>query len=271
MPAPIPFEKSRWPLIGVVHLGALPGSPLWAGSMSAVLDAAYLDAEAYAAGGFDGFIVENYGDLPFAPGAVPPATVAALATIATRLRDRYPEIPLGINVLRNDAISAISIARAVGARFIRTNVLVGAMVTDQGILEGRAWDLALLRRQLDAQDIAVWADIMVKHAAPLGDQTLEAQADDAFKRGGAAVLVLSGRATGAEAEPNDFRRVRDVEPEAPMVIGSGLTLANLARFRDVADGAIVASSLYGPGGRIDVTKVSALASAVRASAVRANA
>lgn len=260
---PPPFQQSRWPLVGVVHLAPLPGSPMWGGSMATVLDLACRDAEAYASGGFDGFVVENYGDRPFAPGQVPPATVAALTAVATRLRDRYPEIPIGINVLRNDAASALSIAKAVGARFIRINVLVGAMITDQGIVEGRAWDLALLSRQLDAGDVAIWADVMVKHASPLGDQTLEGQADDAYKRGGASALVLSGRATGAEADDADFRRVGGILPGAPLVIGSGLTSANVERFRHVADGAIVASSLYGEGGRIDAAKVRELATAVR--------
>lgn len=264
-PLPGPFGHSRWPLVGVVHLAPLPGSPQWGGSMEAVLDRAFRDADAYASGGFDGFIVENYGDRPFAPGAVPSATVAALTAVAARLRDRYPEIPMGINVLRNDAMAALGIARAVGAAFIRVNILVGAMITDQGIIEGRAWDLALLSRQLLAGDIAIWADIMVKHAAVLGDQTLEGQADDAFRRGGAAVLVLSGRATGTEADDADFRRVRAILPRAPLVVGSGLSAANFHRFRDVADGAIVASSLYGDDGRIDAAKVAALAAAVRAS------
>lgn len=263
--APPPFQTSRWPLIGVVHLLPLPGSPAWGGTMAGVHDTACHDAEAYVAGGFDGLVVENYGDRPFAPGPVPPATIAALTAAAARLRDRFPDVPLGINVLRNDGAAALSIAKAVGAQFIRINVLVGAMITDQGVIEGRAWDLALLGRLLDAADIAIWADVMVKHAAPLGDQSLEGQADDAFRRGGAAALVLSGRATGSEADPGDFLRARAMVPQAPLVIGSGLSAANFHRFRDAADGAIVASSLYGEGGRIDPAKVAALATAVRAN------
>jgi membrane complex biogenesis BtpA family protein len=269
MGIPAPFT-SPFPLIGVVHLLPLPGAPAWGGSMRDVLDAAFRDAEAYLGGGFDGLIVENYGDRPFAPGTVPPATIASLCAVAARLRDRHPGVPLGINVLRNDAAGALAVAKAVGAQFIRVNVLVGAMIADQGVIEGAAWDLALVRRQLGAQDVAVWADVMVKHAVPLGDQTLEAQADDAFRRGGAAVLVLSGTATGAEADGEDFRRVRAVLPEAPLLVGSGLSLRNLSRFRDVSDGAIVASALYGEGGRIAEDKVRALAGA-RATLVAENA
>jgi membrane complex biogenesis BtpA family protein len=269
MPMLPTFEDRTWPLIGVVHLAPLPGSPRWEGSMHAVVDRALVDAEAYVAGGFDGFIVENYGDRPFAPGAVPAATVAAMAAIAARLRDCFPDIHMGINVLRNDGLSALSIAKAVGAHFVRINVLVGAMITDQGVLEGHAWDLALLSRQLEAGDIALWADVMVKHAAPLGDQTLEGQADDAFKRGGAAALVLSGRATGTEADATDFVRLRAMLPEAPLIVGSGLSARNFDRFRAVADGAIVASALYGPDGRIDKAKVADLTKIRDGAAARA--
>jgi len=261
MPVPYPFK--RWPLVGVVHLAPLPGSPAWGGSMNAVLEQALRDAEAYANGHFDGLIVENYGDRPFTPGTVAAPTVAALTAVAVRLRDRFPELPLGINVLRNDAGSALAIAKAVGASFIRINVLVGAMIADQGILEGRAWDLALLKRQLEAADVSIWADVMVKHAAPLGDQTLEGQADDASKRGGAGALILSGRATGAEADPSDFQRVRDILPDAPLLVGSGLSARNFDRYRAVADGAIVASALYGDDGRIAATKARELATLAR--------
>ncbi|MBM3266868.1 MAG: BtpA/SgcQ family protein [Candidatus Sericytochromatia bacterium] len=269
MPTLAPFT-APFPLIGVVHLLPLPGSPAWGGSLERVLTAAYRDAEAYVAGGFDGCIVENYGDRPFAPGAVGPATVAALTAVAARLRDRFPDFPLGINVLRNDAQAALAVAKAVGASFVRVNVLVGAMITDQGVIEGRAWDLALLRRQLAAEDVALWADVMVKHAAPLGDQTLEGQADDAFKRAGATALVLSGRATGAEADAADFRRVRGAVPAAPLVVGSGLTISNLERFAAVADSAIAATALYGEDERISAQKVREFAAA-RANCVRANA
>lgn len=248
--------------MGVLHLSALPGSPGWGGDLEAVRRDALADAQAYAEGGFDALIVENYGDRPFAPGAVPPATVAALTAIALEVRTRFPELPLGVNVLRNDARSALSIASVVGASFIRVNVLVGAMVTDQGVLEGQAWDLALERRLL-ATDVAVWADVMVKHAAPLGAQSLEDQAADAFLRAGASAIVLSGSGTGQPADPQDFVRVRRRLPSAPLVVGSGLREETLSQFAQVADAAIVATALQAPSGRVDVARVRSFASKVR--------
>lgn len=252
MPDPLPFPW--WPLVGVVHLLPLPGSPQWAGNLQDVRDSALWDAEAYVKGGMTGLIVENYGDRPFAPACAPPATVAAMTAMALGIKEAFPDLVLGINVLRNDVASALAIATTVDAGFVRVNVLVGAMVADQGIIQGQAWEIAHLRRQLGT-GTRLWADVMVKHAAPLGSQTLEDQASDAFLRAGADVLVLSGRATGSPANPEDFRRVRRAVPKAPLVIGSGLTRESLNAFRAVADGAIVASTLKGKDGRVEIERV----------------
>ncbi|MBI6546184.1 MAG: BtpA/SgcQ family protein [Cyanobacteria bacterium NC_groundwater_1444_Ag_S-0.65um_54_12] len=255
MDVPPPFTgASCWPLIGVIHLDPLPGSPNWGGSLNAVRELALRDAEAYAAGGFDAVIVENYGDRPFLPGQVPPATIAALTLLAAQIRGAFPELLLGINVLRNDVVAALSIAAAVEAAFVRANVLVSAMVTDQGVIEGKAWEIAHLRRQLGGK-IALWADVLVKHAVPLGEQDITDQASDAFQRAGAAALILSGRATGAPADPAAFTRVRTCLPAAPLLVGSGLSAANLADFLAVANGAIVATSLLDGAQRVDPEKV----------------
>src|SRR5437764_8017935 len=124
-------------IVGMVHLLPLPGSPRWAGSLEEVLRRAVEDARALAEGGVDGVMVENFGDTPFYPEQVPPETVAAM-TRAARAVVEAVGVPVGVNVLRNDAAAALGIAVAVGARFIRVNVHTGAMWTDQGLLQGRA-------------------------------------------------------------------------------------------------------------------------------------
>lgn len=241
-----------WPLIGVVHLSPLPGSPRWGGDLQAVRDEALRAAAAYRAGGLDALIIENYGDVPFTGGAVPAATVAAMAVLIEAIKGEFgPEV--GVNVLRNDGVSALSLASATGARFVRINVLVGAMVTDQGLLEGDAWSVQRARREL-APDCRIWADVMVKHAVPVGAPRLEDLADDTYHRAMADALILSGRATGAPADPGDFRAVARKLPEAPLVVGSGLTLESLPETMQVAHGAIVATSLK-TDGRVDPDKV----------------
>ena len=121
----------------MVHLLPLPGAPDWDGSMERVLAAAVQDATALAEGGVDGIMVENYGDAPFLPGPVPAHTIAALTNAVLEVR-RAVRLPVGVNVLRNDAAAAIGICAATGASFVRINVHTGAMLTDQGWIEGAA-------------------------------------------------------------------------------------------------------------------------------------
>lgn len=232
------------PILGMIHLAALPGSPR-GGSLDEALALARRDAEALTGAGVDGLIVENFGDAPFAKERVSATTIAAMAVIGRELR-RDHNVPLGINVLRNDAESALAIAEVVGADFIRVNVHVGAVVADQGILEGRARETLLLRKALGSS-VRIFADVRVKHARPLGGDAgvegLLQEARDAAGRGGADALILSGRATGAETDPDEVRRVKQALPETPLLVGSGVTAENLERFWPWADGMIVGSAL----------------------------
>src|SRR2546429_1501958 len=115
------------PIFGMVHLEALPGAPLFRGSIGVVIEAAMADAKALADGGCDGIVFENFGDRPFHKH-VSAETIAAMTRVIADVR---PKLPFGVNVLRNDARAAIAIAAATGAQFIRINVHVGAMATDQ--------------------------------------------------------------------------------------------------------------------------------------------
>jgi hypothetical protein len=160
--------------------------------------------------------------------------------VAHRLAPRRG-VPVGVNVLRNDARAAIGIAAATGAEFVRVNVHVGAMVTDQGILSGKAHETLRYRASLRS-DTAVFADVMVKHAHPLGPVDSETLAVDTFHRGGAAALVLSGTRTGLPVDLEEARKVREAVPEAPLLVGSGLTSESLGALAGLFDGAIVGSA-----------------------------
>jgi membrane complex biogenesis BtpA family protein len=213
--------------------------------MQQVLDRAVRDAQALAAGGVDGIIVENYGDAPFYPDAVPPATVAAL-TLAVADVQAAVALPIGVNVLRNDAAAALSIAVVTGAQFIRVNVHTGAMLTDQGWLTGKAFETLRLRAALSPA-VAIYADVLVKHAVPPAGLTIEDAARDTFLRGGADALIVSGAATGAPTDVEDARRVRRAVPDAPLWVGSGVTTQNAVALLDVADGIIVGSAFQQDG------------------------
>ena len=226
---------SRRAVFGMVHLHALPGSPLHI-SMDTVIAAALADARAIRDGGCDGFVIENYGDRPFTRGRVEAETVAALTRVIVELV-REVQLPFGVNVLRNDALSALAVAAATGAAFIRVNVHTGAMVTDQGVIEGDAYT-TLRKRAALAPDVLLFADYLVKHATPLG----EVSPKDLRHRGLADALIVSGAETGAAADPARLRSLREAMPDAPLLLGSGLTPENAAQFAE-ADAAIVGTSL----------------------------
>src|SRR5262249_13825235 len=146
-------------LIGVVHLPPLPGSPRFGGDLARVVDSAARDARALADAGFDAIVIENFVDAPFSPTSVGPVTVAAMTACAVAARAAAPRLRLGINVLRNDAESAVGIAVGAGGDFVRINVHVGARVTDQGIVEGRADRTLRLRRALGCEHVLLLCDV----------------------------------------------------------------------------------------------------------------
>lgn len=233
---------SKRPLVGMVHLAALPGSLAYAGDgMDSILLRAIDDVTALEAGGADAIMVENFFDAPFAKEHVPPHTIAAMTRAVMSIRD-ITTLPLGVNVLRNDARSAIAIAHICGAQFVRVNVWVGAAVTDQGIIEGAARKAILYRKELGA-DVAIWADVCVKHAVQLGTNSLEEAAKDAVLRGLADALIVSGASTGSLTSTSDVERVKTCLPDTPLLVGSGFDVSTAADLLRFADGAIVGTSL----------------------------
>jgi hypothetical protein len=208
-------------------------------------------------------VVENFGDVPFTKDAVPPETIAAMAAAGQAVRAAV-KLPLGFNVLRNDPHAALALCAACGGSFIRVNVHTGAMVTDQGVIEGRAFE-TLRRRQTLALGVRILADVLVKHAAPLAPLTIEIAARDTLERGLADGLIVSGTGTGVATDLRDVERVRAACPGAPIFIGSGTTADNAREYLRFANGVIVGTSLKKPGGvrqPVDERRVATLAKAM---------
>lgn len=243
MPA-LRFDGAR-KLIGVVHLLPLPGSPGWRGDMKSIVRAAVADSKAFEAGGADALIIENFGDLPFSKHQVPPETAAAMAVAGAAVREAV-RLPIGFNVLRNDAHTAVALCATCGGSFIRVNVHSGAMITDQGVIEGQAFETMRLIESL-APGTAVFADVLVKHAVPLGALSIEIAARDTVERGLASAVVVSGTGTGEQTDPGDVQRVRAACPHTPILLGSGVTAANIAAYLDTANGFIVGTSVKRAG------------------------
>ena len=253
-------------VIGVVHLLPLPGAPGWAGDFDAVLDRAKADLAALAEGGVDAAVIENFGDAPFRAEAVEPETIAAMARVVTELRP-LTAVPLGVNVLRNDAAAALAIASVCAGpdSFIRVNVHSGAMLTDQGLITGRADRTIRRRRELGAA-VAILADVLVKHAVPLGPLTIEDAARDAVERGFADALIVTGVGTGHATDLADVRRVRAALPDVTILVGSGVDERNVRETFALADGAIIGTAFKSGGATtnpVDVERVRRLVAAAK--------
>lgn len=229
------------PVIGVVHLAPLPTSPRWKGKLKEVIARAEQEATALSAGGVDGIIIENFFDAPFTKDCVDPAVVSAMTLIVDRLKGMVM-LPIGINVLRNDARSAMAIATCTEVDFIRVNVLTGIMATDQGLIEGKAHELLRYRRELGSQ-VAILADVLVKHARPLGTPNLTTAVQDTIQRGLADGVILSGWATGSPPTLEDLELASAAAGDTPVFIGSGANWENISQLMQAADGVIVSSSL----------------------------
>ncbi|MBK6460020.1 MAG: BtpA/SgcQ family protein [Myxococcales bacterium] len=260
-------------LVGVIHLAALPGSPGASRPLRDIVAECVQSARVLAAEGFDLCMVENYGDVPFFRGAVPPVTTAAMTLCAAAVRDAAPGLPLGVNVLRNDALTALSIAHVVGAACVRVNVLTGARVTDQGVIEGAAAELLRARASLGAGGVAIWADVDVKHSSALAPQTLAQETSDLVVRALADAVLVTGPGTGLAADTAKLREVSlatraSARPgvRVPVLVASGATVASLPTLAEHADGVIVGSALRADGhagGPIDAGAAATFAAAFR--------
>ena len=259
------------PVIGMIHLPALPGSPhcdmsggfekAWSRIQSSVV----ADAKALAAGGVDGIMIENFGDVPFFPGTNPPQVLSLMTSIAAMIRVETGK-RIGINVLRNDGNSALAIALAAGAGFVRVNVLSGARVTDQGVIQGAAHEIMRYRQQIGAGHIAVLADVQVKHSTPLGAQAPLAQdVDDLCKRAVADGVIVSGSGTGKAVDLESLRATKAAAGDHPVLVGSGAAIDNIDAICRHADGLIVGTAFKRGGSvaaPVEVSRVAAFMSAV---------
>lgn len=231
-------------IIGVIHLLPLPGTPCSRHTFQEVMERAVFDARALKSGGVEMAILENFGDAPFVRGSVEPHIVSMMTVIAVQIRELGME--LGINVLRNDAKAALAIACAVGAKLIRINVHTGAAWTDQGLIQGDAYQTLLYKNRL-ATDVAIAADVMVKHATPAGTRSLLDAAKDTIYRGRVDHLIVTGTATGATVDIVDLQQLRFDLPGASIWVGSGLNLNNVRQVMTYADGAIVGTHFHEDG------------------------
>jgi membrane complex biogenesis BtpA family protein len=228
------------PLIGMLHVEALPGSPQARRSIDAIIAQAVADATVYREGGFHGLLVENMHDRPYLRSDVGPETVAAMAVIGHEVRRVVP-LPLGVQVLAAANHAALAVAVACGAAFVRAEGFVFAHVADEGLIEADAGPLLRHRTRINAGHVRLFADIKKKHSAHAMTADVDlaetARAAEFFLADG---VIVTGAATGREAAKADVDAVA-AAVGIPTLVGSGLDADNLSRFAS-ADGFIVGSA-----------------------------
>ena len=228
-------------IYGVVHLKSLPGSPGNYLHLDEIIELAQEDVNNLIFGGVDGIIIENFGDTPFVKDDISKRTLASFTTVVENIEyDR--DIRVGINVLRNDGISALSIAEATKADFVRINVLNNVMMyTDQGMIEGQAHEIAQFKNSLN-KEIEIYADVFVKHAVPPEGSKIENHTEELIHRAGADVVIVTGDGTGHEINLEDLNKVRDIVPQGKLAIGSGVNEENIEQYVDIADILIIGTN-----------------------------
>jgi membrane complex biogenesis BtpA family protein len=241
------FGRSK-AVIGVIHLPALPGSPGYDGAdIDALIAIALSEARLYQAGGLDGLIVENHGDIPFAkPDRLGPETAACMAVITRAVR-LATGMPVGVNVLANGAIQALAVAKASGAAFVRVNQWANAYVANEGFIEGPAAEATRYRAWLHARGVKIFADIHVKHGAHaiMADRSVGEMARDA-EFFDADVAIATGQRTGDAASIDELRSI-GAGTSLPVVVGSGVDPDNVGDILANGSGVIVASYLKRDG------------------------
>ena len=233
------FETSK-PVIGMIHVAALPGTPAARKSMNEIEKQAVAEAKIYRDAGVHGVLIENMHDTPYLRGEVGPEIVAAMAIVARSVKE-VTRLPTGMQILAGANREALAAAHAAGLNFIRAEGFAFAHVADEGIIQSSAADLLRFRKKIGADQIQIWADIKKKHSAHAitADVTLaETAAAVEFMRGDA--IIVTGSTTGHAPLPELVTEAQEAT-RLPVLLGSGTTAQNLSAFFAVADGFIVGS------------------------------
>ena len=234
-----PFRTKK-PLVGVIHVGALPGTPRSRASVDEIVDSAAREARLYREGGADGLMIENMHDVPYLRGSVGPEVVAAMAVVGRAVKAES-SLPVGVQILAGANAEGLAVAHASGLDYVRVEAYAFAHVADEGLIESSAAELLRFRKKIGADAVRVWADVKKKHAAHAitSDVSLgETAAAVEFMLGDA--VIVSGAATGEPARVEDVREARS-RCRLPVLLGSGVTPENLAEFYEAADGFVVGS------------------------------
>jgi membrane complex biogenesis BtpA family protein len=264
----VSFElfETRKPVVGVIHVGALPGTPASSLTVEELTEVAVREAALYRDGGVDGLMVENMHDVPYLRGSVGPEVVASMAVIARAVKAEAG-LPVGVQILAGANLESMAVAHAAGLDYVRAEAYAFAHVADEGLIQSSAAEFLRFRRRIGAERVRVWADVKKKHSshAITADVSLgETCAAVEFMRGDA--VIVSGSATGEAPSAADVREAKS-HCRIPVLLGSGVTPENVEEFYDAADGFIVGSYFKERGlwsNTVEPARVRRMVEAVRA-------
>jgi len=234
------FSRSKF-IIGVIHVGALPGTPRSNQPVAELVALAGREARLYREAGVDGVMIENMHDVPYLRGKVGPEIVAAMTAIGIEVKSQS-KLPVGIQILAGANIEAMSVAHAANLDFIRAEGYAYAHVADEGLIQASAAELLRFRRQIGASGIEVWTDVKKKHSAHAitADVSLGATAHT-VEFMGADCVIVTGSMTGEAPNLGDLLEAKS-HCHVPVVLGSGITAENIEEFYGQADGFIIGST-----------------------------
>lgn len=228
------------PVIGMIHLKALPGTPFHQLEPERIIEKALEEAFVYKAAGIDALMIENMHDIPYQKNKVSPEVVAMMAIIAREIKQNTA-LPLGMQILAGANIQALSAAKSAGADFIRAEAFVFGHLADEGYMDAQAPELLRHRKKIGAEEIAIFTDIKKKHSSHAITSDLSitdvAKAAEFFASDG---LIITGNHTGEQANINEVRKVKQ-QLDLPVFIGSGINEENISEFFPWADAFIVGS------------------------------
>jgi membrane complex biogenesis BtpA family protein len=236
------FGETTKPIIAMIHVAALPGTPRHAQPMQEIVAQACVEARLYRDCGVHGLMIENMHDVPYLRGGVGPEIVAGMTLVAQAVRAEV-DLPLGLQILAGADLEAMAVAHVAGLNFVRVECFCFAHVADEGLMQSNAARLLRYRRQIVAEPVQVWADIKKKHAshALTADLALTDVAE-AAEFMGADALIITGTTTGRPPMTEDVATGK-AGAALPLLVGSGVSATNVADFLAMADGVIVGSSL----------------------------
>lgn len=232
--------KSNKSIIGMIHVDALPGTPKYKGSVKNIIDKALMEAKFYKSGGVDAIAIENMHDVPYLNKSAGPEITSLMSIIGYEIK-QSTKLPVGVQILAGANKQALAAANSAGLDFIRAEGFVFAHVADEGTINSDAGELLRYRRSIGAENILILTDIKKKHSSHniTEDVSTEqtAAAAEFFLSDG---IILTGSETGKETDLNGVQSVKK-SIKLPVIIGSGITVNNIANYLPYCDAFIVGS------------------------------